>query len=234
MQRAANIMEDNGVDAFVANELNTNEQRSLILGSLRNWGATTRQSGNQDVFIFWNKDVFKLVGSGTYNIPVIPNKPSRPQPWVHLEHKKSKRHVFIYGNHLAQTSHGNNQIIGASTTVSRVRGTLEKNKEFVAIVAGDMNTNDKKGYAYTVFKNSGILNDARHSTNNKSGDNCDTHHSLGSQDCRPTRGSHIDHIWVSKNPKAIIESYRVIANDETAHVSDHNPLIVAITIPAPK
>lgn len=234
MQRAANIIKDNDVQAFVATEINVNEQRSLILNSLQNWGATSRQSGNQDVFIYWNKDIFKLVSSGTYNIPVIPGKPSRPQPWVRLEHKESRRQVFIYGNHLAQTSHGNNQNIGATATLGKVKSVLGKNKDFVTIIAGDMNTNDKKGHAYTIFKNSGVLSDTRHATGNKSGDNCDTHHSLGSQDCRPTRGSHIDHIWVSKKQKITVDSYRVIANDETAHISDHNPLIVTITIPASK
>ncbi len=234
MERAAGIIKDNEVDAFIATEINTNEQRSLLLGSLSNWGATTRQSGNQDVFIFWNKDVFKSISSGTYNIPVIPGSPSRPQPWIKLEHKDSKRQVIVYGNHLAQTSHGDNQRTGASTTVSKVKSALDGKKDLVAILGGDMNTNDNRGYAYTVFENSGILKDSRHSTDNRSGDNCDTHHDLGGQDCRPTRGSHIDHIWVSKNPKSSIESYRVIANDETAHISDHNPLIVTVKIPATK
>lgn len=234
MYRAANLLKNAGVDAFVATEINVNEQRSLLLSRLENWGATTRQSGNQDVFIFWNKDVFKLVNSGSYNIAVMPGRPSRPQPWVRLEHKQSQRNIFIFGAHLAQTSHGNNQVIGASTTVGRVKNVIESNKEFVAIVAGDMNTNDNRGYAYTTFKNSGILKDSRHATSNKIGENCDTHHNLGKQDCRSTRGSHIDHIWVTKKPKSTINSYRVVANDETAHISDHNPVIISITIPAPK
>lgn len=234
MRRAAGIMEDSGVQVFVASEINNNEQRSLILNSLSNWAATSRQSGNQDVFIYWNKDIFKAIKSGTYNIPVMPGSPSRPQPWVRLEHRKSKRQFFVYGNHLAQTSHGNNQNIGASTTVGKIKNALQQNNKFVAVLAGDMNTNDNRGYAYTIFKNSDILKDSRHSTGNKIGDNCDTHHVLGRQECRPTRGSHIDHIWVSKSFKNTVESYRVVANDETAHISDHNPVIVTIKVPASK
>jgi hypothetical protein len=232
MQKAANLLKTQSVDVAVLNEINASAQRTIILNNLNGWKGTGLVSGNQDVIVIWNSDVFSLEGSGTYAVPVIPGRPHRPQPWAKLRHKESKRILFVYGLHLSLDN--TNQKEGAKQALEHMK-QRKASEGSVFIVAGDMNSNDGADrVTYNVFKTSKLLHYARERTANKKGDNCDTHHSLGSQDCRPTRGSHIDQVWYSNDQNIKAESYSVIANSETAHISDHNPLIVSLKVPAPK
>jgi len=232
MKRAAELLSAQSVDVAVLNEINVGAQRSTILANLSGWSGTGLSTGNQDVIVIWNSDVFSLENSGTYNIPVIPGRPERPQPWVKLRHKDSKRVVFVYGLHLSLDNATQRE--GATQALAHMKAR-NASESAVFIVAGDMNSNDGADkVTYTVLKNSGLLSYSRETAAKKVGDNCDTHHSLGSQDCRTTRGSHIDQVWYSDDQKVSAKSYSVIANDETAHISDHNPLIVSFKIPAPK
>lgn len=231
MQRAGRLLKGQGVEIAVLNEINSSAQRNLILGELSGWKGTSLASSNQDVVIIWDASKFKLEKSGTYSMPVLVDKPERPAPWVRLTSKASGRTVFVFGLHLSLDDA--NQKTGANLALNEVKQRRSKNS--VLIVAGDMNSNDRSDpVTYNAFKASGMLLYARDRAKSKAGDSCDTHHPLGVQECRSTRGSHIDQIWASNDQSIVTESYAAIATQETAHISDHNPVIVKFRVPPSK
>lgn len=238
MEGIAKIITDKGLEIFAAQEVG-GQLRDALLKELPDKFKATNPISNSDVAVYWDSTLYEEVNTGTFSVKIRHDGTARPQVWVKLKHKETGGEIYIFNLHLASDiSRENLRIEGAQQTVEKIKSVIGSSGT-PFILAGDMNGNDsdpaRKG-AYNVFKNSGIMNYTREETNNRTGNNCDSHNSRagsGAQECKAenSRGSHIDMIWVSKNPKITVNDYKLIANSETSKVSDHNPLITTVVVP---
>jgi len=237
MQGIASIVNDNGVDIVAFQEIGNASRGSLLTHLGKKWKMTS-VAGGGDTQVAWNNEVYRVLDTGTVLVHIKPNQ-SRPDRWAKLQHRGTGRYVYVTSFHLATKGSAGSQSMKMQYHKKDAQSVLKMIKNLsngTFIVAGDMNANDnpRSNEPYRSFKGSGLLYYTREASKTVIGNNCDTHNdnagSGGRQECRVGRGSHIDHIWVTKNPKVELNSYRVIATRETSQVSDHNPIVVKLRV----
>ena len=236
MQGIAKIIKSTEVDIVAFQEVRNVSRGSLLTHLGKNWRMAS-VVGRGDTNVAWNNEVYRVLNTGTIPVHISPNV-SRPDIWVKLQHRGTGRYVYVASFHLATKGSAGSESVKMQYHKKDAQLVLKmiRRANDTFIVAGDMNANDnpRSNEPYRSFKDSGLLYYTREASKTVVGNNCDTHNdnagSGGRQECRVGRGSHIDHIWVTKNPKVKLNSYRVIATRETSQVSDHNPIIVKLRV----
>jgi endonuclease/exonuclease/phosphatase family metal-dependent hydrolase len=211
------------------------DERKEILKTLTGYGVTTPTGDVSDV-VFYDSALFTEEGYGSFKIPKSVGTQSAI--WVKLKAKATGSSLYVFNMHA---------MVGSGTGAQNERTqdaqiVLQKIKELVGssgdpyVVLGDMNSNYSgagRSQVYDVFKASGMLNSTYHATTNRSNENCDTHHDSypNKTQCRSGLGSHIDQIWVSKQPAIKVNSWANVADTTTIKLSDHSPVVVELDIP---
>ena len=173
-------------------------------------GREDGKEGGEYSPVFYKKDRYVLLESGTFWLAEDPTKPvlgwdaacKRVCSWGHFRDKKTK-HTFYFFNthmdHIGVTARRE----GAKLIVSKMRELMKKKDP--VILTGDFNV-DQTSEPYQVFTNSGFLKDCyvaaryRFATNG-------TFNDFNPLNCSNSR---IDHIFVSKSFK--VERYAILTN----------------------
>lgn len=189
--------------------------------------------------IFYKKDRFKELASGTFWMSETPDKPSkgwdaqlpRVCSWVHLQDKKSKKKVWFFNLHMDH--------IGVKAREESGKLVLKKMKELAkdeaVILTGDFNF-DQNSPNYELIRNSNYVADSYDLTPKKMVWN-GTFNSFKGNSWTDSR---IDHVFVNKAIKVkhlavLTESYRAEVKDsedngkkkyESKMPSDHFPVVV--------
>lgn len=232
MKGIAKVIQDRGLSLLAAQEVREKE-RAGMLNNLSGWNATGVKDNGETV-IFWRNDVWEIQGQAqTYRVR-IDNDTTRPQVYALFQHKISKQKVYVFDVHYAAGDRANLRLEAAKESVAKIRATaIQNNIPF--ILAGDMNENDRvRGGVVDYLNSTGIMKYSRYVAKEKFHNDCDTHNGKaglqGLQECgRANGGSHIDHVWVSQRQSVGVNIYNVYATSETSRISDHNPLITAIS-----
>lgn len=234
MQGAAKLLIDNNVTIAATQEVRGAERKSLLSHLPEGWKATSLNQGKYGFseVIFWDGKLYKQGRQGVFTIPKGGGE-QRESIWTELISNATGSSVYVFGIH-TPTSNDAEREIGAKLTLQEVDKVVPVGTPY--IIAGDMNSNDTapdRNAVFEVFKQSGLLLYTRTAVDNPKGNNCNTFNSPGDgrQNCGNGRGSHIDQIWVSKDPKISVLDYRNIATSEALKVSDHNPVITKLKIP---
>lgn len=173
-------------------------------------GRDDGKEGGEYSPVFYKKDRYVLLESGTFWLAEDPTKPvqgwdaacKRVCSWGHFRDKKTK-HTFYFFNthmdHIGVTARRE----GAKLIVSKMRELMKKNDP--VILTGDFNV-DQTSEPYQMFTNSGFLTDCyvaaryRFATNG-------TFNDFNPLNCSSSR---IDHIFVSKSFK--VDRYAILTN----------------------
>ena len=160
--------------------------------------------------VFYKKDRYVLLESGTFWLAEDPTKPvlgwdaacKRVCSWGHFRDKKTK-HTFYFFNthmdHIGVTARRE----GAKLIVSKMRELMKKNDP--VILTGDFNV-DQTSEPYQVFTNSGFLKDCYVAAHYRFA----TNGTFNDFDPLKCSNSRIDHIFVSKSFK--VERYAILTN----------------------
>lgn len=228
MKGIAKLIAERNLSIVATQEVRPVERQALLKYLPEYYSASKNRHflRTTDDVIFWDSRKFKDDGFGTYSIPKLGG--SRSSVWLKLVSRETSNPVFIYSMHADLSSSG--RVRGANVVLS----SIAKQPNAPILVMGDMNSNmsDRgRDEVYRTFKSSGKLAYTYEVTRDAKNGNCDTHNSPedGRQDCRKTRGSHIDQIWVSKRDANVL-LWNNIATSETIKLSDHNPVIVELKV----
>ena len=164
-------------------------------------GREDGKEGGEYSPVFYKKDRYKLLDSGTFWLAEDPTKAElgwdaackRVCSWGHFKDLKTK-HTFYFFNthmdHIGVTARRE----GAKLIVSKMRELMKKNDP--VILTGDFNV-DQRSEPFQVFINSGFLNDCYEVSKYRFATN-GTFNDFNPLNCSNSR---IDHIFVSKNFK---------------------------------
>ncbi len=221
---AAESVKNQGVGVVAIQEARGDQLRDLV-GAM-GYESTDINGGGIDSEsnIAWDPTRYKKVRDGSVVIPKDTSK-NRKAGWVELESTATSRKFIVFSMHTA-TANDTLRKEAARVVLEEAR-KLSDGSEVPVFVAGDMNSNDsaagRRG-VYDVFKESKYLEDTRDMAKQKEGFNCDTENSPenGRQDCRETKGSHIDQVWVTKDSNAQVSLWKNVATGEALKISDHN------------
>lgn len=199
--------------------------------------------------VFYKKDRYKLLESGTFWLAEDPTKPvlgwdaacKRVCTWGHFKDLKTKHTFYFFNTHMDHKGVTARRE-GAKVIVSKMRELMKKNDPM--ILTGDFNV-DQRSEPYNIFVSSGFLNDCYTASKYRFAPN-GTFNDFNPLNCSPSR---IDHIFVSKSLK--VDRYAILTNgywddfsmheskfDATAPMltepqegvrrtpSDHNPVVV--------
>lgn len=234
MKAAADLIDKEQLH-IVATQEARGAERNGLLAHLPDYYSATKLDGSGHDFsevVFWDNRIFSEEGMGTFTIPKDGNT-LRDAMWVKLKLKGGQGgELYVFNIHTSLDE--SQRAVGANQTLDAVRRVVGDSGT-PYIIAGDMNSNDLdpgRNAVFEVFKASGMLTYARDATTNQKGYNCDTQNGWdGRQDCRRGKGSHLDQIWVSKDPNIKVNRWENIANGDTIKISDHNPVITNLTVP---
>lgn len=192
------------------------------------WIGVGRDDGkNQGEFssIFYLKDKYNLVDSGTFWLSETPEKPSlgwdagcnRVCTWAVLENKETKEqyvHINSHFDHVGTKAR--------EESVKLILAHAEKYKDLPVVFTADMNVEEgSNNYKAMV---SGCLKDTKYLTD-------DSMNYLTYHDTKPSshRNDVIDYVMV--NDKFNVLSYKVVtAGIDNRYVSDHFPVYADLEI----
>ncbi len=190
------------------------------------WAGVGRDDGAEDGEfspVFYLKDKYKLVDSGTFWLSETPDTPSkgwdavckRICTWVILEEKESGKR---YAHMNAHMDH-----IGVKARENGAKLIAEKASSFdmPVVVTGDFNT-DEGTDAYNTIISAGFM-DTKYCADETM--SMGTYHNFGMKNVEKKGASPIDFIFVSY-AKAKVESYKVLSGKvDGAYSSDHYPVV---------
>ncbi len=177
--------------------------------------------------VFYKKDKFNLLNSGTFWYSETPDSPSigwgavikRICSWAVLEEKESGMRFAVFNSHFDNVS-----VLSRRKSAELLTKKIAEYAEGLPIaVTGDLNCNENEA-AYAVLT-SGGLSDSKYLAGFT--DRVGTYHGYAGED---TSGKlPIDHIFVSED-YATAEEYRVITDKVDGFIpSDHYPIVSKIT-----
>lgn len=178
-------------------------------------------------YIYYNKQKYNVVDSGTFWLSKTPHKPSiygntvdcnRTCVWVILEHKYTKSRYVHMSTHLDWMDKE-----ATRYQVSLIRDQIKAFEKMGLPVfcGGDFNTSENTTAYKEMFKSEGIAN-AKYVA--KKTMNLGTYPSYGKNDV--TKSSPIDHVFVTENMMDVIEYKVVDEKPNGQYFSDHNGLFV--------
>lgn len=238
MRKAADTIAGQRLTVVAAQEMRAKERREVLTrlknAHNQNWGHTTQKQGADDTFVLFDKSVWKLIRQEHYKIPLQPGLRDRYQVGALLEHKATKRRIWVYSVHFAAggSSGANAREVGARRTMQSIKNrAASKNLPF--ILGGDFNAVASSPVG-RIFRNSGFMRYTREIADKKVNNGCKTFNgqagTAGKQACPGGAASHIDHVWVGKM-RMKVKTYKVVANTTTSQASDHNPVVTILEQP---
>ncbi|MFD1629387.1 endonuclease/exonuclease/phosphatase family protein [Pseudopedobacter beijingensis] len=189
-----------------------------------------KNEGEQSA-IFFRKDKFELLDSGTFWLSETPEKPSygwdaqkyrRICSWALLKDKASKKKFYVYNSHYDHQAN-----IARKESSKLILDRIKKNsKGLPVILTGDFNGGYDTEW-YKEIANSGVLFDSQTKAAIKLGEN-PSFHEYG--EARRLKGnSIIDHIFVSSNIS--VKKWGILSNTfHGKYPSDHFPIISVIEL----
>ena len=186
------------------------------------WVGVGRDDGKtQGEFssIFYLKEKYNLIDSGTFWLSETPDVPSlgwgagcnRVCTWAVLENKETKEQYVHINSHFDNASEK-----AREESVKMILAHAEKYKDLPVVFTADMNV--VEGSANYVQMTSGCLKDTKYLTD-------DSMNYLTYHDTKPSRhqGEVIDYVMVNDNFNVL--SYKVVtAGIDNRYVSDHFPV----------
>ena len=174
--------------------------------------------------VFYFKDKYNPVDSGTFWLSETPEKPSlgwdaacnRICTWVVLENKETKEQYVHVNSHFDHVG-----IKAREESVKMILEHIGKYKDLPVVFTADMNVQEGSDN-YTEFTQ--VLHDTKYQAQ-------DTMNYLTYHDTKPSKhdGDIIDYVMVNDNLKAL--SYKVVtAGVDERYVSDHFPVYADLEI----
>ena len=237
---AAQLIKNYDVDIVGMQEVRPNQMQDFIdrlpeytaIGVGREDGTNGPESGEHSP-LFFKKDKFKALQSGTFWLSETPDVPSkgwdaeyiRIATWAILENIATGEKIFAVNTHLDN--------IGKEAKIKGVTLMLNKAMEvaegYPVILTGDFNsepTSDVVKYV-TNDATSHSLNSARDIAKMKV-DKAGTYHDFGK--LPDAQREYIDYIFVSKD--ITVDKYEVTEDKlDGIFTSDHNPIFAKIVLP---
>lgn len=234
---AAQIIKDYDIDIVGTQEVRPNQMQDLkdrlpeysAIGVGRDDGANEGEHSA----LFYKKDKFKVLDSGTFWLSETPEKPGsmgwdaacpRIATWAVFEDIVTEKKVFAINTHLDH--------IGKEARINGVTMMLEKAVEvakgYPVVLTGDFNSDPESDVVKHVTNEStpNSLVDSRTLAVSKK-DAKGTFHGFGKVE--PENREYIDYIFVSKEVE--VENYEVIDDKlGDVYLSDHNPIWAKIKI----
>ncbi|MCR5041487.1 MAG: endonuclease/exonuclease/phosphatase family protein [Clostridia bacterium] len=174
--------------------------------------------------IFYRKDRYNLLDSGTFWISETPDEPSyafeadhrRVCSWAKLEEKDSKKVFAVLNTHLESTVDAA-RVLGANM----IRDFAAENfANIPVVVTGDFNSTEN-GSAYRILSESFV--NSRYAA-------ADSEYYPSFHDCAPENGYNLDYIMVSS--EIPVHVYRTVTDGiDGRFVSDHFPIYADMFIP---
>lgn len=224
-KQAASLMKSEEVAVFGAQEVRKNQFNAIKESGFD--GVVSKPDGRA---IFWDSSKFTMKKSGQW----MSSKDGKQKPMIWVELNTGSNQPFYLFNMHTQVgaSNGGIRTGNAKDALAAINKVVKNNAPYV--VTGDMNSNylpnSNRKEVYSMFKDK--LDLAFFKTSNKTGADCDTI-PANRQECgRKPFGSHADQIYVSKAGDITVNSWKNIATAESLKISDHNPVIVNLTIPS--
>lgn len=223
--QAANLMKSEDVAVFGAQEVRKNQFNAIKQSGFD--GVVSKPDGRA---IFWDSSKFTMKRSGQW----MSSKDGKQKPMVWVELNTGSNQPFYVFNMHAQVgaSNGGTRTGNARDALSAIKKVAKDDAPYV--VTGDMNSNylpnSNRKEIYSVFKDK--LKLAFFETNNKTAADCDTIPAKKQECGRKPFGSHADQIYISRAGNITVNSWKNIATSESLKISDHNPVIVNLTIPS--
>ena len=199
-------------DIFGAQEV-LEAQRQDMLRALPDYdciglGRDDGVHGGEHAAIFYDKQRLKLLDHGDFWLSETPEKPGlgwdaacvRICTWGYFKQKKGMKCYFfnLHMDHVGKVARRE----AAKLVVERIR-TIAQGKP--VILTGDFNV-DQNDEIYTIFTNSGLLNDSYEVAQMRFAENG----TFNSYDPELKTESRIDHVFVS--PRFQVERYGVLTN----------------------
>lgn len=200
-------------DIFGAQEV-LEPQRQDLLRGLSDYDCIGRgrddgDHGGEHANIFFDRRKIKLLDHGDFWLSETPEKPGlgwdaaciRICTWGYFKDKKTKLKFYFFNLHMDHVGVVARRE-GAKLVVERIR-TIAQGKP--VILTGDFNV-DQNDEIYTIFTQSGILNDSHEAAQMRFAENG----TFNSYDPELKTSSRIDHVFVS--PCFTVERYGVLTN----------------------
>ncbi len=175
--------------------------------------------------IFYLKDKYDLIDSGTFWLSETPEKESRYEgagcnricSWVVLENKISKKQYIHLNTHLDNASE-DAQNYGANVIVEQLKEIQKKYNYIPVFITGDFNQ-DESGNAVKTILDAGFSNSADFDNAKAVG----TYHDWGKiTDEERAKQKAIDFVFVSKKSTNGVTAYRVVDSMiDDKYISDH-------------
>ncbi|WP_101690476.1 endonuclease/exonuclease/phosphatase family protein [Dysgonomonas massiliensis] len=236
---AAQIIKNYDADIIGAQEVCPNQMQDLkdrlpeyaAIGVGREDGTNGPNSGESSP-LFYKKDKFKELKSGTFWLSETPDVPSmgwdaacrRVATWAVLEDIASGKKFFTVNTHLDH--------VGQEARIKGVTLMLEKAIEeaegYPVILTGDFNSTPTSDVVKYIIDESTphSLADSRSLAKNKI-DKAGTFHNFGK--LSSDQQEYIDYIFVSKGTE--VDKYEVIDDKlDGIFLSDHNPVFAKIIV----
>jgi len=225
-KQAADLMKSEDVAVFGAQEVRKNQFNAIKQSGYD--GVVSSPDGRA---IFWDSSIFSMKRSGSWMTP----KDGKQKPMLWAELSSGNGNSFYIFNMHTQVGAANGSIRtkNANDALSEINKVI-KDTSTPFVVVGDMNSNylpnSNRKEVYGVFKDK--LKLAFFETNDRTSADCDTIPARKQECGRRPFGSHNDHIYISNSAEMTVDSWKTIATPETLRISDHNPVIVNLTIPS--
>ncbi len=199
-------------DIFGAQEVLEAQRQDMLLAlpdyDCIGLGRDDGVHGGEHAAIFYDKQRLKLLDHGDFWLSETPEKPGlgwdaacvRICTWGYFKQKKGMKFYFfnLHMDHVGKVARRE----AAKLVVERIR-TIAQGKP--VILTGDFNV-DQNDEIYTIFTNSGLLNDSYEVAQMRFAENG----TFNSYDPELKTESRIDHVFVS--PRFQVERYGVLTN----------------------
>jgi endonuclease/exonuclease/phosphatase family metal-dependent hydrolase len=177
--------------------------------------------------ILWKTSDFKEEDSGEFGVPKQSLSRPNKMAWVKLK-STSGGMIYVIDIHPDVDSRAN-RVATAETVIKLIK---DKMTDAPVLVLGDMNSDDNGGNdseVYNVFKDAGLAY-TLDNTNNRVNSEYRTTHDIGKDPSKDDKAPHIDQIHF-QGEGIVTNEWKTIVDEKTRDASDHNPVIVDLTIP---
>lgn len=188
--------------------------------------------------IFYRKDRFEALGSGTFWLSATPDKAGsfgpgfglpRISTWAKLHEKTTGKTFFAFNTHLPYESGERgrrDRRFALQTLLSKLSGMAGSQS---VILTGDFNSDSADAGERTAVHSllEKGFQDAARAPKRSGPDN-----TFYGFEVNNKNGARLDYIWVSRAPAVTLNSYRVLDNNNGKYYfSDHLPVVAEVTLP---
>ena len=226
-ERVAQYIKDMKFDVFGTQEVLHNQFEDLkaLLPEFEGVGVGRDDGATQGEYsaVFYNKNVFDALDSGTFWLSVDPTAVGkmgwdavcvRIATWAKLQHKATGKIVMAVNTHYDQVG----QVAQKESSLLIIRKIKEIVGEQPAVLTGDFNVTDQSEAYNTIVSNEFVLLDA-HKVAEKTSGASYTFHGFAKVD--PEKRSKIDFVFIT--PQIKVLHSEVTPEVKEALLSDHNP-----------